>query len=162
MAKDKPANPEEGGSPPKPASKDKPTEKTAVLLEQKTFCELLANGDFPLIKLMDVRNDRTSTAALCDSFNFAKLNEELLSPLNPQELEFNNADKTSKSVAKIQKGLKRFEWNFGKIPQNQKTMAPRRVVITLKNVGGVNSQFLFRMPNESEVHYKYFNKPLQS
>ncbi len=120
------------------------------MMEQKTYCELIAEGNFPLIKLMDIRNEHLSTAVLCDSFNFAKLNEELLSPLNEQELEFNNADKTSTSVAKIQKDLKRFEWNFGKIPQNMKS-APRRVIITLKNVGGVTSQFLFRMPNESEV-----------
>lgn len=155
VAKDKPANPEEGGVT-KTMSKSK-LEKSGVLMEQKTSCELVANGDFPQIKLMDIRNESISTATLCDSFNFAQLNLELLSPLNTQELEFNNADKTSTSVAKIQKDLKRFEWNFGKIPQipqnpqNPKPVVPRRVIITLKNVGGVNSQFLFRMPNESEV-----------
>ncbi len=154
VAKDKPVtNPEEGGVATKVlASKTKSRlEQTANMPEQKTYCELVANGDFPLIKLMDIRNEYVSTASLCDSFNFASLNAELLSPLNAQELEFNNADKTSTSVAKIQKDLKRFEWSFGKIPQNLKCVTPRRVIITLKNVGGVNSQFLFRMPNESEV-----------
>ena len=121
----------------------------AQWLEQKTCCELLANGDFPMIEVMDLRNEGVSTAALCDSFNFTALNAELRSHLSAQELEFNNADKTSKSVAKLQKDLKLFEWNFGKMLQSTK---PRRVIITLKNVGGVNSQFLFRMPNESEVH----------
>ena len=150
-AKDKPATgSDEGGVAGKTKNKMK-MDQTATLVKQKTYCELVANGDFPLIKLMDIRNEHISTAMLCDSFNFAKLNAELLSPLNAQELEFNNADKTSTSVAKIQKDLKRFEWNFGKIPQNQKSVTPRRVIITLKNVGGVNSQFLFRMPNESEV-----------
>lgn len=158
VAKDKPANPEEGGISAKSMLKSKSPEKTAVLQEQKTSCELVAFGDFPLIKLMDIRNEHLSTAVLCDSFNFAKLNEELLSPLNAQELEFNNADKTSKSVAKIQKDLKRFEWNFGKIPQNPKQCVPRKVIITLKNVGGVNSQFLFKMPNESEVFSAVFTK----
>ena len=154
VAKDKPAtNPEEGTMGGKATKAKMKTEQAANLMEQKTYCELFAKGDFPLIKIMDIRNEQVSTAVLCDSFNFEKLNAELLSPLNAQELEFNNADKTSKSVAKIQKDLKRFEWNFGKIPQNQKSVTPRRVTITLKNYGGVNSQFLFKMPNESEVTY---------
>lgn len=144
----------------RPASQEQPETKTmtmtnakASLPEQKTYCELLANGDFPLIKLMDIRNEQISTSVLCDYFNFGQLNKELLSPLNEQELEFNNAEKTSTSMAKIQKNLKRFEWNFGKIPQNLKALTPRRVIITLKNVGGVNSQFAFHMPNESEVSF---------
>jgi hypothetical protein len=150
VAKDKPVtNPEEIGA--KTTQTKRKVESTAKLDEQKSFCEVLANGDFPLIKLMDIRNESVSTAALCDSFNFGALNAELLSPLSPQELEFNNADKTSKSVAKLQKDLKRFEWDFGKIPQNLKNLVPRRVILSLKNVGGVTSQFLFKMPNESEV-----------
>ena len=146
VAKDKPDNQIDKGL--------KDTSKTGIknsLLVQETYCELLANGDFPLIKLMDLRNEQISSSVLCDNFNFGKLNDELLSPLNEEELEFNNAEKTSTSMAKIMKNLKKFEWNFGKIPQNLKLLTPRRVIITLKNVGGVNSQFAFHMPNESEV-----------
>lgn len=143
------------------ASQEKSKSKTvdSQLLERMTYCELLANGDFPLIKLMDIRNEQISTSVLCDYFNFGSLNKELLSPLNAQELEFNNAEKTSTSMAKIQKNLKRFEWNFGKIPQNLKTLTPRRVIITLKNVGGVNSQFAFHMPNESEIELEPWMDP---
>jgi len=129
------------------------------LTERVTHCELLANGDFPLIKLMDIRNEQISASVLCDYFNFGDLNKELLSPLNEQELEFNNAEKTSTSMAKIQKSLKKFEWNFGKIPQNLKSLTPRRVIITLKNVGGVNSQFAFHMPNESEIELEPWMDP---
>lgn len=152
VAKDKPATNNEEGSMggTKSEQAKKKADQAANLSEQKSFCEVIANGDFPLIALMDIRNELLSTATLCDQFNFGPLNDELLSPLSPQELEFNNADKTSKSVAKLQKDLKRFEWNFGKIAPNPKII-PRRVIITLKNVGGVTSQFLFKMPNESEV-----------
>jgi hypothetical protein len=153
VAKDKPAsNPDEGTTSGGKTTRSifKP-EDIAALMQQKASCELFAKGDFPLIKLMDMRNEFVSTSILCDSFNFGALNFELLSPLNAQEQEFNNADKTSISVAKLQKDLKRFEWNFGKIPQNQKVLVPRRVIITLKNVGGVKSNFLFKMPNESDV-----------
>jgi hypothetical protein len=156
VAKDKPAlNPDEGTAAGNKTTRTvfKP-EDISSLIQQKASCEFLAKGDFPLIKLKDLRNEFVSTSILCDSFNFAALNAELESPLNPQELEFNNADKTSISVAKLQKDLKRFEWNFGKIPQNQKVLIPRRVIITLKNVGGVKSKFVFKMPNESDVNIK--------
>lgn len=154
VAKDKPAiNPEEGAT---AGAKTTRTpfkqEDIDKFITQKASCELLAKGDFPLIKLMDIRNDFISTSILCDSFNFEALNAELRSELNAKELEFNNADKTSISVAKLQKDFKRFEWNFGKIPQNQKSITPRKVIITLKNVGGVKSKFMFKMPNESDVN----------
>jgi hypothetical protein len=43
-----------------------------------------------------------------------------------------------------------FEWNFGKIAQKP-GVKPRKVILTLKNVGGVGTEFLFKMPNDSEV-----------
>ena len=153
VAKDKPStNPDEANSQnAKNSNLALTQDEIDNMIRQKAACELNAKGDFPLIMLMDIRNESVSTSNLCDSFNFAALNAELLSPLNAQELEFNNADKTSVSVTKLQKDLKKFEWNFGKIPQNQKSIPQRRVIITFKNVGGVKSQFLFKMPNESDV-----------
>lgn len=104
-------------------------------------------GDFPLLRFTDVRNDSVSTANLWERFSLTTLNQELLNPLNDSEIEFNNSDKTNQSMADLQRNLKIFKWDFGKIP-NSKGAKPRRITITLKNIGGVRADWCFKMPND--------------
>ena len=52
-------------------------------------------GDFPLLRLTDVRNDHISTANLWEKYELTNLNKELLTPLNDSELGFNSSEKTN-------------------------------------------------------------------
>ena len=45
--------------------------------------------------------------------------------------------------------MKKFTWDFGKLPIKNGTK-PRRITLTLENVGGVRSDWCFKMPNDSE------------
>ena len=53
----------------------------------------------------------------------------------------------------MQSQFKSVTWSFGKIPFINRTDAvpPRHIILTLQNVGGVASEFYFRMPNDVEV-----------
>ena len=104
-------------------------------------------GDFPLLRFTDIRNDNVSTANLWERFHLTSLNKELLHPLNVSEIEFNNSDKTNQSIHDLQKNLKIFNWDFGKVPIKHGPK-PRVITLTLKNIGGVRANFLFKMPND--------------
>jgi hypothetical protein len=52
-------------------------------------------GDFPLLRFTDIRNDQISTSNLWERFRLTGLNQELKTPLNDSEKEFNNSDKTN-------------------------------------------------------------------
>jgi hypothetical protein len=65
---------------------------------EKSFTNIHAMGDFPLLRFTDVRNDAVSTPNLWERFHLTGLNKELLTPLNDSEIEFNNSDKTNQSM----------------------------------------------------------------
>jgi predicted restriction endonuclease len=65
---------------------------------EKCFAGIHAMGDFPLLRLTDVRNDHISTANLWEKYNLTSLNKELLTPLNESELGFNSSEKTNQSI----------------------------------------------------------------
>jgi hypothetical protein len=117
---------------------------------EKSSIQIRCKGYFPLVRLTDVRNEHVSIANLWEFFELTKMNKELLLPLNSQEILFNNSDKATGSNADLKKGLKNFVWDFGKIPIRNGGK-PRKVRLTLKNVGGVQADWVFKMPNDSEV-----------
>lgn len=104
-------------------------------------------GDFPLLRLTDVRTDSISTSNLWERFHLTNLNKELQTPLNDSEIEFNNSDKTNQSMNDLQKNLKIFTWDFGKVPIKFGPK-PRKITLTLKNIGGVRADWYFKMPND--------------
>lgn len=57
-----------------------------------------ANGDYPLIKIVDIRNSSTGTSKLWKSFSVDEANEELLKPLTEEEINFINNEKTNKNI----------------------------------------------------------------
>jgi hypothetical protein len=57
-------------------------------------------------------------------------------------------------------GLKNFNWDFGKVPIKNGSK-PRKIILTLKNVGGVAADFRFKMPNDSEIEMEAWADPGQ-
>ena len=115
-------------------------------------------GDFPLLRITDVRNDQVSTANLWEKFHLTNLDKELLNDLNLSEIEFNNSDKTNQSIHDLQKNLKIFTWDFGKVP-SKLGPKPRRITLTLKNIGGVRADWCFKMPNDQEIELEPWADP---
>ena len=62
---------------------------------EKSFITVKAQGDYPLIRFEDVRNEQISIANLWERFDMMKMNQDLLKPLNEWEKIFNNSDKGS-------------------------------------------------------------------
>ena len=46
--------------------------------------------------------------------------------------------------------MRKFSWDFGKIP-NKRGKDARRITVTLKNIGGVSANWRFKFPNDSEI-----------
>lgn len=60
--------------------------------EEKASILIHCKGDYPLLRFTDVRNDQVSIANLWERFELTKMNKELLLPLSPAEITFNNSD----------------------------------------------------------------------
>ena len=54
--------------------------------------------------------------------------------------------------------LSQFSWDFGKMPIKNGTK-PRRVTLSLKNLGGVQANWNFKMPNDSEIQLESWADP---
>jgi hypothetical protein len=115
-------------------------------------------GDYPLLRVTDVRNEQISTANLWERFRLTNMNKELIKPLNESEQVFNNSEKSNQSIHDLQKNLKNFTWDFGKIPIKYGTK-PRKVVLSLKNIGGVSAEWQFKMPNDNEIELEPWADP---
>ena len=57
-----------------------------------------ANGDYPLIKIVDIRNSNMGNSKLWTNFNVDEANEELLKQLTEEEINFINNEKTNKKI----------------------------------------------------------------
>jgi hypothetical protein len=101
-----------------------------------------------MLRFTDIRNDQVSIANLWERFQMTTMNKELLTPLSHAEFFFNNSDKTNASNEELMEGLRKFTWDFGKVPIRNGSK-PRKVILTIKNIGGVNADWLFKMPNDS-------------
>jgi hypothetical protein len=86
------------------------------------------------------------------------MNKELLQPLSTAEFFFNNSDKSNATNEELMEGLKKFAWDFGKVPIRNGSK-PRKITLTLKNIGGVPADFRFKMPNDSEIEMESWADP---
>lgn len=64
---------------------------------EKNFITVQAQGDYPLLRFEDVRNDQVSIANLWERFNMTNMNKNLLEPLNDFEKTFNNQENSNLS-----------------------------------------------------------------
>lgn len=105
-----------------------------------------------------MRNDQVSIANLWERFELTKMNKDLLLPLSTAELAFNNSDQTSGSNDALLDDLSKFSWDFGKVPIKNGSK-PRKITLSLKNVGGVQADWHFKMPNDSEIQMESWADP---
>ncbi len=71
------------------------------------------------------------------------LNEDEKKYLQIETLNF--AEATS-----LMKRLQAYVWNFGYLPIKE-NMKPRKIIITIKNVGGTDLNWNFKLPSDSQV-----------
>lgn len=51
-----------------------------------------------------------------------------------------------------------FTWDFGKVPIKYGSK-PRKITLTLQNIGGVRAYWIFKMPNDSEIELEPWADP---
>ena len=117
---------------------------------EKSSIGIKCKGDYPLVRVTDVRNEQVSIANLWERFQLTAMNKELLKPLTNSEFTYNNSDKSNQSTEELTANLKKFSWDFGKIP-TKKGKDARRITVTVKNIGGVEATWRFKFPNDSEI-----------
>jgi len=125
------------------ARENKPINSTQGIGNKKPFTEktaitLSACGRYPVLKIVDIRNDHMSVATLWENFKINRINKELSSALSKEERDFNSIEKLNYSDAKdLQNNLKPFKWDFGYL-QNKHPIRPRKIVLTIENIGGTD------------------------
>jgi hypothetical protein len=101
------------------------------LLVQKCQLHIRARGSYPLLKIVDVRNDSVSVATLWENFQINRINDELSKDLNEDEKTFLNIETLNFTEAQdLQRRLKSYDWNFGYLP-SKTNIKPRKIVITI-------------------------------
>lgn len=142
----------------KPVQNLADTIKNNSYLSQKYSINIVAKGDYPLLRFTDIRNDQLSVSNLWEKFQLTVLNKELLTELSKEEVDYTNSERTNQSVQEFQKNLKAFNWDFGCVPIKY-SHKPRNVTLTVKNVGGVDAEWAFKLPNDSEIELEPWADP---
>ena len=122
-----------------------------AIINEKCTINLRAKGSFPILKVVDIRNDDLSVATLWDSFRLDNINNDLLDktyPGKPEVKDFEDLVSTMESDDIIEKNY--YEWNFGYL-QNKKIIEPRKIILTVQNVGGTDLDWKFKFPNDNQV-----------
>ena len=143
--------------------KDKSEEEVITHKEElKCSLEVNAKGDYPLIKIVDLRNNIISPSQLWKDFNVDKANEELQKKLTDVEMNYSNAN-TDKKISDITQTLKIINFNFGKnfLPKNKSEVQNLDVFLTLKNEGGVLSEFYFKFPDDINIKREIWMDPVE-
>jgi len=70
-------------------------QSTKKVLLQKCFMHITAQGSYPQLKFVDVRNDAISVSTLWENFSINSINKELLNDLSENERKFNKIETLS-------------------------------------------------------------------
>lgn len=112
---------------------------------------ILAEGNYPLMEIIDIRNDVLSVAALWENFQISKINKELGCRLDNSEKKYLQVETLTFSEAKtLETSLKHYDWNLGYVSTKNKAR-PRKVLITVKNYGGTTLDYCFKFPSDNKV-----------
>ena len=152
----------------------------------KATAIISANGDYPIIEIVDIRNNNKSTDSLWNDFNVQSANAELNKELSEQEINFINLEKTNKKIQDYYEKLNIVTFDFGthllkkdstsrfqslpnninlnynaNVVYNQSNNQPQHfdVYITFKNIGGVDSEFYFKFPDDINIKREIWMDP---
>lgn len=129
------------------------------LLSQKCAIRIKGKGNYPLLKIVDVRNDSVSVATLWENFSINNINKELLNDLNEDERKFLQIETLNFSEATaLMKRLQAYIWNFGYLPIKS-NIKPRKIVITIQNIGGTDLNWNFKLPSDSQIEVEPWADP---
>ena len=129
--------------------------------EMKCCLNIKAKGDYPLLKIVDIRNVNLSSSVLWKNFSVDEANEELQKKLTEEELNYiSNANTSAKQEMKDK--LKSFKLDFGKyVYRRIKGGMFVDIFITLKNEGGVRSEFYFKFPDDVAIKREIWMDPIE-
>ena len=130
--------------------------------ELKCTIEVNAKGDYPLIKIVDVRNNLISTSKLWKDLNVDLANQELEKKLTNEEMNYSNS-KSNKKIEDVTSKLKLIKFDFGKHFFKREKMEHQRndIYLTLKNEGGVLSEFYFKFPDDVNIKREIWMDPVE-
>jgi len=130
--------------------------------ELKCTLEITAKGDYPLIKIVDVRNNLESVATLWKELNVDEANEELGKKLTNEEMNYSNS-KSGKKLDNLDTKLKIVKFNFGKHFFKREKMLTEKydIFLTLKNEGGVPTEFYFKFPDDVNIKREIWMDPVE-
>ena len=130
--------------------------------ELKCELTLTANGDYPLIRIADVRNNLVGTNNLWHLFDVDQANGELQKQLTDEEIYYIGEEKTDKNIKDFKDKLKCITLNFGKhIKKKQNNNDTFNVYLTLRNDGGVPTEFYFKFPGEISIFREIWMDPIE-
>ena len=145
-----------------PSSKEENDNDNSKIKSLKCELTLTANGDYPLIRIADVRNNLVGTNNLWHLFDVDQANEELQKQLTDEEINYIGEDKTDKKIKDFKDKLKCITLNFGKhIKKKQNNNETFNVYITLRNDGGVPTEFFFKFPGEISIFREIWMDPVE-
>ena len=130
--------------------------------ELKCTVEISAKGDFPLIKIVDVRNNLESVATLWKDLNVDEANEELGKKLTSEEMNYSNS-KAGKKLNNLDTKLKIVKFDFGKhfFKRDKMFIDKYDIYLTLKNEGGVPTEFYFKFPDDVNIKREIWMDPVE-
>ena len=130
--------------------------------ELKCSLEVSARGDYPLIKIVDLRNNIISPSKLWKDFNVDLANEELQKKLTDEEIDYSTA-KSNKKISEVTQKLKVIQFNFGTnfFSKNKPEIQNEDIYLTLKNEGGVLTEFFFKFPDDISIKREIWMDPIE-
>jgi hypothetical protein len=125
---------------------------------EKCSTELKANGRFPILKIVDIRNEDLSVSRLWNSFKLDRINKDLIDKASGkgESKDFEDLASTLDRDDIIEKNY--YEWNFGYL-QNKPIIEPRKIVLTIQNVGGTDLDWKFKFPNDNQINAEPWADP---
>ena len=125
----------------------------------KCSLKIKAQGSYPLLQIVDIRNDCLSVTALWESFQLSKMNNELSTNLNQDEKKYLNIETLPFAESQaLQKRLNAFNWNFGYLSARNSSK-PRKILLTIKNFGGIELDYNFKFPFDNEIKKEIWADP---
>ena len=133
--------------------------KTNVKGKEKMFSKylttkgkslLLVKSNYPLLKIIDVKNNELSLASLWEKFEISLINKEFskslsdfekMHCLNTKYLFDEKRDRDAK--------FRKFIWNFGYLHGNSKSKKERVIEMIIQNIGGTDLEWKFDIDDQA-------------